>query len=66
MATQQITDSNFEELLQSDKLIIVDFWADWCGPCKMLAPTLEKLSEKYNDSVTIYKLNTDENNQKAQ
>tara|TARA_Y100001960_G_C14416633_1_gene700773 strand:- start:412 stop:735 length:324 start_codon:yes stop_codon:yes gene_type:complete len=68
MPTKQITDSSFtDQLKQSDsKLVIVDFWADWCGPCKMLAPTLESLSDKLSDSIEIFKLNTDENPKTAQ
>ncbi|MBH37750.1 thioredoxin [bacterium] len=68
MPTKQITDSSFNDhLKQSDsKLVIVDFWADWCGPCKMLAPTLESLSDKLSDSIEIFKLNTDENPKTAQ
>tara|TARA_B100000427_G_scaffold307572_1_gene295139 strand:- start:12456 stop:12779 length:324 start_codon:yes stop_codon:yes gene_type:complete len=68
MPTKQITDSTFtDQLSQSGtKLVVVDFWADWCGPCKMLAPTLESLSDKLADSVDFFKLNTDENPQKAQ
>ncbi len=67
MATKPITDSNFETTLKEDtSLVVVDFWADWCGPCKMLAPTLEAISEKLADTVSIYKLNTDENTKTAQ
>ena len=62
MATKTITDSTFNEILASDKkLIVVDFWAEWCGPCKMIAPMLEQLSETLEDKVSIYKLNTDDN-----
>ena len=68
MPTKQITDTTFNEQLEqaNSKLVVVDFWADWCGPCKMLAPTLESLSDKLADSVEIFKLNTDQNPQKAQ
>ena len=57
-----ITDANFDsEVLQSEKPVLVDFWAEWCGPCKQIGPTLEEISEEKKDSVTIFKLNIDEN-----
>jgi len=56
------TDSNFEsEVEQSDKLTIVDFWAEWCAPCKMIAPIIEELANDYEEKVAIGKLNVDEN-----
>ena len=62
MATKNITDENFEnEVLKSDKLTLVDFWAEWCGPCKMIAPSLEELANDYKDSIDVAKLNVDEN-----
>ena len=55
-------DSGFEaEVLQSDKAVLVDFWAEWCGPCKMIAPLLDEMAEAYADRMTIAKLNIDEN-----
>lgn len=68
MATFPITEDNFQENIIKDKnkIIVVDFWADWCGPCKMLAPVLEKVSESQQENVVIYKLNTDENASIAQ
>jgi len=55
-------DSGFEaEVLQSDKAVLVDFWAEWCGPCKMIAPLLDEMAEIYADRMTIAKLNIDEN-----
>lgn len=64
MATKQTDDSAFDaDVLQSDLPVLVDFWAPWCGPCKMVAPVLEELSETYGDKLTIVKLNTDENPQ---
>ena len=65
MATVKITEANFEELvLKNEKTVLVDFYADWCGPCKMLAPILEKLSEEYPD-VVIGKVNVDDENRLA-
>lgn len=57
MATKAVTDANFAaEVLQSDKPVLVDFWADWCGPCKMIAPALEEISDELADQVTIAKM----------
>ncbi len=57
-----ITDSNFDELLKSGKPLVVDFWAEWCGPCKMIGPIVEDLSHEYEEKVIIGKLDVDENN----
>jgi len=57
-----ITDSNFDELLKSGKPLVVDFWAEWCGPCKMIGPILEDLAHDYEDKVIIGKLDVDDNN----
>lgn len=66
MATTQVTDSSFEaEVLKSDSPVVVDFWAEWCGPCKMIAPALEEISEEMNGQVKITKLNIDENQDMA-
>ncbi len=55
-----ITDSNFEdEVLKSDKPVLVDFWAEWCGPCKLVAPVLEEIAKDYNGKVKIAKLDVD-------
>ncbi|MFQ5548424.1 MAG: thioredoxin TrxA [Woeseia sp.] len=55
-------DDNFEaDVLNSDKTILVDFWAEWCGPCKMIAPLLDEAAEQYADRLTVAKLNIDEN-----
>ena len=57
----KITDENFQELvLESEKLVIVDFWAEWCGPCKALAPILDKICDEFGDKVLVGKVNVDE------
>ena len=57
-----VTDDTFEnEVLNSDKPVLVDYWAEWCGPCKMIAPILEEISGEYGDKLKLAKLNIDEN-----
>jgi thioredoxin 1 len=62
MATQKVTDTSFEaDVLKSSEPVVVDFWAEWCGPCKMIGPSLEELSDEFAGKVKIVKINVDEN-----
>jgi len=62
MAIKHATDADFEELvIKNDKPVVVDFWAAWCGPCKMVAPEMEKLAAKYEGSVDVVKVDVDAN-----
>ena len=62
MATKTVTDQSFsDDVLGASGPVLVDFWAEWCGPCKMIAPALEEISTDLGDKVTIAKLNIDEN-----
>ncbi|ASR38804.1 thioredoxin [Prauserella marina] len=60
--TVQVTDKSFaDDVLASDKPVLVDFWATWCGPCKMVAPVLEEIASEHKDKITIAKLDIDQN-----
>ncbi len=66
MATVKVTDSEFEaQVIKSDVPVVVDFWAEWCGPCKQIGPVLEELSSEYGDAVKIAKVDTDANQEWA-
>jgi thioredoxin 1 len=61
-----VTDANFDEITQKNPLALIDFWADWCGPCRALAPTIEEVAREHAGKVLVGKLNVDENVQTAQ
>ena len=66
MSLTHTTDETFDQdVLQSDVPVLLDFWAEWCGPCKMIGPLLGELSEEYSDTIKIVQLNVDENNNTA-
>lgn len=62
----EITDTNFEEIIKSEQLILVDFWAEWCGPCKMIGPVVEELAGEYEGKAIIGKVDVDSNPSVAQ
>ena len=60
---KEITDANFQELLAEGKPLVVDFWAPWCGPCKMISPIFDELAEEYADRIIAGKVNVDDNDE---
>lgn len=62
---KQVTSSELEQLIQGEKTVFCDFWASWCGPCRMLAPVFEAIAEKYQDKAEFVKLNVDDESESA-
>lgn len=61
--TLQITDATLDEVLQTDKLVLIDFWAEWCGPCKMIGPIIDEIGKEYQDRVVVGKVDVDNNDE---
>ena len=59
----EITDATLEEVLATDKLVIIDFWAEWCGPCKMVGPIIDQISDEYEGKVVVGKVDVDNNDE---
>jgi len=58
---KEISDSEFEQVISENKLVLVDFWAPWCGPCRMIAPAVDEISQEYEGKVLVCKMNIDQN-----
>ena len=56
-----VNDANLDETLKTDKLVMLDFWAEWCGPCRMIGPTIDELHKEYGEEIVVGKVNVDEN-----
>lgn len=59
----QITDATINEVLSTDKLVVIDFWAEWCGPCKMIGPIIDEIAEEYKDKAVVGKVDVDNNDE---
>ena len=57
----EITDATLDDVLKTDKLVVIDFWAEWCGPCKMVGPIIDQLAEEYKENVVVGKVDVDNN-----
>jgi len=59
----QITDATLSDVLATDKLVVIDFWAEWCGPCKMIGPIIDEIAEEYKEKAVVGKVNVDDNDE---